>query len=241
MERLLHLGAREKTLFHGTPDEDTVRCICNQNFDPRMHGRHGTVYGKGVYFSTTAKYSNQYTNPCPRNRGRSFMFFGRVLVGECTLGKPEMQRPPAVDPTRPHGALFDSCVNNTMSPTIFVIFDNDQCYPEFLVEYESFERDVTFDAVSGGVTHRVGAAVTTQRGAAAAAIFAPANPSSSATSRTGTGTQRPPAVAAPIYTGQYVSPGQTRTPVPASPTAAATQPTLKSSTTQEPKKPCLVM
>ena len=146
MEKLPHLagvGANERNLFHGTPDEATVRCICSQNFDPRMHGRHGTVYGKGVYFSATAKYSHQYTQPCPKSSGRRFMFFARTLVGKSTLGKPELQRPPPVDPSRPHGALFDSCVNNTSNPTIFVFFDNDQCYPEFLIEYEFYEQEET--------------------------------------------------------------------------------------------------
>jgi len=85
MEKLPHLaggiGVREQMLFHGTPDEATVRCICHQNFDPRTHGRHGTVYGKGVYFSSSAKYSHQYTQPCPEKSGRRFMFFALVLVG----------------------------------------------------------------------------------------------------------------------------------------------------------------
>ena len=135
MEKLPHLaatGVSECVLFHGTPDEATVRCICHQNFDPRMHGRHGTVYGKGVYFSTTAKYSDGYS----QNSGRRFMFVARVLVGKSAVGKPNLQRPPPIDPSRPHGSLFDSCVNSASKPSIFVIFDNDQCYPEFLIEYE---------------------------------------------------------------------------------------------------------
>jgi len=172
MEKLPHLaavGVNERKLFHGTPDERTVRCICNQNFDPRMYGRHGTVYGKGVYFSTTAKYSNQYTTT---NFGRRFMFLARVLVGKSAPGKSELQRPPPVDPSRPHGALYDSCVNRTSNPTIFVIFDNDQCYPEFLIEYKECEKDGMgtlngSDASSGGVY-----ATKPQHSAAGAAIAA---------------------------------------------------------------------
>lgn len=34
-------------LFHGT-DESLVEPICEQNFDWRMCGVHGTVYGKGM-------------------------------------------------------------------------------------------------------------------------------------------------------------------------------------------------
>jgi len=144
MEKLPHLvgvGTEEQFLFHGTPDEATVRCICYQNFDPRMHGRHGTVYGKGVYFSSTAKYSHQYTRHCVEKNGRRFMFLARVLVGKSVVGNPELQRPPPVNPSRPHGSLYDSCVDSTSTPTIFVIFDNDQCYPEFLIEYELCEKE----------------------------------------------------------------------------------------------------
>jgi len=159
MEKLPHLagfGANEQSLFHGTPDEATVRCIFYQNFDPRMHGRHGTVYGKGVYFSATAEYSHHYTQPCLKNGGRRFMFYARVLVGKSTIGKSDLQRPPPVDPSRPHGALFDSCINSSSSPTIVVIFDNDQCYPEFLIEYElcGGEETALLGMVSGNGARR---------------------------------------------------------------------------------------
>lgn len=123
----------ERYLFHGTPDEQTVRCICHQNFDPRMYGRHGTVYGKGAYFSTTSKYSHGYTKPV---NGSRYMFFARVLVGKYTMGTSDLARPPAIDPTRPFGILYDTCVNNMTNPNIFVVFDNEQCYPEFLIEYQ---------------------------------------------------------------------------------------------------------
>lgn len=34
-------------LFHGT-DESLTEAICEQNFDWRVCGTHGTVYGKGM-------------------------------------------------------------------------------------------------------------------------------------------------------------------------------------------------
>ena len=57
------IDPEERRVFHDTKEKETARCICHQNFDPRMHGVHGTKYGKGAYFSTTAKYSHEYTNP----------------------------------------------------------------------------------------------------------------------------------------------------------------------------------
>lgn len=37
----------EKYLFHGT-DDSLLEAICEQNFDWRMCGVHGTAYGKGT-------------------------------------------------------------------------------------------------------------------------------------------------------------------------------------------------
>lgn len=122
----------ERHLFHGTDDEAAVRCIVHQNFDPRMHGVHGTVYGRGAYFATTAEYSHRYTKRVNNSR---FMFYGVVLVGRSVLGKTDYKRPPPLDQSRPHGALYDTCVDNVQNPSIFVVFDNVQCYPKFLVEY----------------------------------------------------------------------------------------------------------
>lgn len=31
---------------------------------------------------------------------------------------------------------FDSCVNDANHPTIFIIFDPNQIYPEYLIEYQ---------------------------------------------------------------------------------------------------------
>jgi hypothetical protein len=132
----------ERSLFHGTPDEATVRCICHQNFDPRMHGRHGTVYGKGAYFCSMAQYSHKFTQPVKRS-GRRFVFYARVLVGQSVVGTSAYQRPPPLDPKRPYGTLYDTCVDNIANPRIIVVFDNVQCYPEFLIEYEV---DAVFDA-----------------------------------------------------------------------------------------------
>ena len=88
----------ERKLFHGTPQEETVRCICNQNFDPRVHGAHGTAYGKGAYFSTSASYSNSYTTSS--GRGLRYMFYASVLVGRYVAGKSNYQRPPPLDPNK---------------------------------------------------------------------------------------------------------------------------------------------
>lgn len=40
-------GVDQRYLFHGT-DESFIEAICEQNFDWRICGSHGTSYGKGI-------------------------------------------------------------------------------------------------------------------------------------------------------------------------------------------------
>ena len=64
-----------------------------------------------------------------------YMFVARVLVGLYTQGTPTLRKPPTIDTSTPYGRCYDSCVNDVMDPSIFVIFDSAQCYPEYLVTY----------------------------------------------------------------------------------------------------------
>ena len=122
----------ERQLFHGT-EEETVEYICGQNFDPRMHGKNAVKFGKGIYFARDARYSSHYT-------GKStvrYMLYAQVLTGKKTEGNKMMQRPPPVDPMKPAGELYGCCVNDMRNPTVFVIFDGNQCYPTYVIEYET--------------------------------------------------------------------------------------------------------
>lgn len=38
---------------------------------------------------------------------------------------------------------YDSCVDNTTNPSIFVVFDRNQCYPEYLIAYQSKSTTTT--------------------------------------------------------------------------------------------------
>ena len=68
-------------------------------------------------------------------RQSHMMFLAHVLVGKYTLGNTQYRRPPPIDPFDAYGKAYDSCVNCVKEPTIFVIFDSAQIYPEYLVEY----------------------------------------------------------------------------------------------------------
>ncbi|NWW98954.1 PAR12 polymerase, partial [Caloenas nicobarica] len=120
-------AADERFLFHGT-SEKYIDAICQQNFDWRICGLHGTVYGKGSYFARDASYSDNY---CGEDSYTKTMFLARVLVGEFTLGCSSYVWPPLKD----NQNFYDSCVNNYSNPSIFVIFEKQQIYPEYLIEY----------------------------------------------------------------------------------------------------------
>ncbi|KAK3706420.1 hypothetical protein QZH41_018634, partial [Actinostola sp. cb2023] len=119
-------------LFHGT-NLDVREAICQQGFDWRMCGKHGTLYGKGSYFACNAGYSHRYTDHY--DGGHRYMFIARVLVGSYAVGEKSRTRPPPKDRSKPYGDLYDSCVNDEVNPSIFVVFDNNQAYPEYLITY----------------------------------------------------------------------------------------------------------
>ncbi|KAF1443957.1 PAR12 ribosyltransferase, partial [Pygoscelis papua] len=119
----------ERLLFHGT-SLSHVSAICEQNFDWRICGTHGTMYGKGSYFARDASYSHEY---CSSHSGRYSMFVAHILVGDFVQGNPEYLRPPprASNSNR----LYDSCVDDPTDPSIFVIFEKHQIYPAYILEY----------------------------------------------------------------------------------------------------------
>ncbi|XP_051544403.1 protein mono-ADP-ribosyltransferase PARP12-like isoform X2 [Myxocyprinus asiaticus] len=118
----------EKKLFHGT-DPKHEDAICLNNFDWRICGTHGTAYGKGSYFARDANYSHSYTV----DSGTRCMFVCRVLVGDYTTGHSSYLRPPSKDGG--DTIFYDSCVNDIHNPSIFVVFEKHQIYPEYLIQY----------------------------------------------------------------------------------------------------------
>ncbi|KAL7870371.1 hypothetical protein SRHO_G00078680 [Serrasalmus rhombeus] len=135
MDRLLN----ERHLFHGT-SQDVVEGICKHNFDPRVCGKHATMFGQGSYFARKAVYSHNFSKRSAR--GVHYMFLAKVLTGRFTVGNPSMRRPPPLCPRDPSSDLFDSCVDNWMDPQIFVIFNDDQSYPYFIIQYEEVASTV---------------------------------------------------------------------------------------------------
>ncbi|XP_033004263.1 protein mono-ADP-ribosyltransferase PARP11 isoform X2 [Lacerta agilis] len=138
----------EHMLFHGTNSE-FVEAICIHNFDWRINGMHAAVYGKGTYFARDAVYSSRFCKDGLKHGStlqihgvdmqlqmfwkHKVMFLARVLTGDYVNGNSKYVRPPSKDGSFVN--LYDSCVDSTWNPKIFVIFDANQIYPEYLIEF----------------------------------------------------------------------------------------------------------
>ncbi|CAF3313145.1 unnamed protein product [Rotaria sp. Silwood2] len=112
----------EKYLYHGC-QEEAANLIIVDCFNRSFAGVHGTIYGAGVYFSSNAPFSHQYTKP--NLLEERCMFLTRVLIGKTTIGNSSMK-------TRPLG--FDSTTDGNH---IFVTYHDAQAYAEYLITYKS--------------------------------------------------------------------------------------------------------
>ena len=80
-----------------------------------------------MYFARDASYSMRYAQG-------GQMYLARVLVGIYTNGHSGMIVPPAKDPRAPE-ILYDSVVDSTGNPSIYVVFFDSLCYPEYLITF----------------------------------------------------------------------------------------------------------
>ncbi|XP_062835889.1 protein mono-ADP-ribosyltransferase PARP10 isoform X2 [Anolis carolinensis] len=127
----------ERILYHGTTEQST-REICQHGFNRSFCGKNATLYGHGVYFARKACLSvkEQYSPSGPG--GNKHVFVARTLVGDFTAGSVGMRAPPLREgeEEREEGApcrRYDSTVDCPHDPSIFVIFNDTQAYPQFLI------------------------------------------------------------------------------------------------------------
>lgn len=121
----------------------------------------------GSYFARDAKYSHRFTSESDTVRT---MFVARVLVGEYTKGSSDLLRPPPKDGGDIN--LYDSCVDDPKNPTIFVVFDRPQVYPEYLLQY----RESGSPSYSGGATLTAGVTQPTVTTSSQSPYYRLANP-----------------------------------------------------------------
>ncbi|NXC45750.1 PAR14 polymerase, partial [Penelope pileata] len=123
----------EKFLFHGT-SVGSLPLINSCGFNRGYAGAHAACYGNGTYFAVNASYSASDTYSKPDANGKKYMYLARVLVGEYSQGKSGAITP-AAKSTGNSLDLFDSSTDNVKNPSMFVIFNDIQAYPEYLITF----------------------------------------------------------------------------------------------------------
>lgn len=94
-----------------------------------------TAFGNGTYFALNASYSAQDTYSVPDANGKKHVYLARVLTGEYCTGKAGLKTPPPKSTAGPTD-LYDSVVDNELNPTVFVIFNDIQAYPQYLITFK---------------------------------------------------------------------------------------------------------
>ncbi|XP_039883588.1 protein mono-ADP-ribosyltransferase PARP14-like isoform X2 [Simochromis diagramma] len=123
----------ERRLFHGTCNTN-VPNINKRGFNRSYAGKNAASYGNGTYFAVNVSYSASNTYSKPNQNGEKFIYVCRVLTGDFTVGKQGMIEPPVKGPASTD--LYDSVVDKTPNPTMFVVFHDAQAYPEYLITFK---------------------------------------------------------------------------------------------------------
>lgn len=92
----------------------------------------GAMYGNGAYFAIDPAYSRRYAKADAQGQRR--MYLARVLVGDFAQGQPSLAAPPVKNPAQPSD-LYDSVTDQVANPSMFVIFNDVQAYPEFIITF----------------------------------------------------------------------------------------------------------
>lgn len=115
-------------LYHGCRVRQNLDSIIEFGFDMRV-ARDGLA-GLGIYFALQSSYSNGgYVLQNPDKSKE--MLVCRVAVGSHTQGLHGMKRPP--EKKNGSGELYDSV---SRLPQMYVVFDNCQAYPEYIIKYK---------------------------------------------------------------------------------------------------------
>ncbi|NXO58353.1 PAR15 polymerase, partial [Aramus guarauna] len=123
----------EKFLFHGTA-VSSLSAINYNGFNRGFAGKNAANIGNGTYFAVDASYSAQDIYSRPDTNNRRYMYLARVLTGRYCAGSRGLVTPPPQNPADPTD-LYDSVVDNVNKPTMFVIFNDIQAYPEYLITF----------------------------------------------------------------------------------------------------------
>ncbi|XP_034561260.1 protein mono-ADP-ribosyltransferase PARP10 [Notolabrus celidotus] len=128
----------ERTLYHGT-SETSVKEICVHGFNRSFCGKNATVYGQGVYFAVNSALSVQDQYSPPNSDGYKFIMVSKVLTGDYTKGCHSMKTAPLKE-TGDIPLRYDSVTDDITKPSMFVIFNDTQAFPEYLITCQRIHR-----------------------------------------------------------------------------------------------------
>uniref|UniRef100_A0A3Q2UJS5 Poly [ADP-ribose] polymerase n=1 Tax=Fundulus heteroclitus TaxID=8078 RepID=A0A3Q2UJS5_FUNHE len=94
--------------------------------------RKSTVYGQGVYFAVNSALSVQDQYSPPNADGYKFIFVSKVLTGDFTKGNHSMKTAPLKE-TGDIPLRYESVTDDITKPSMFVIFNDTQAFPEYLI------------------------------------------------------------------------------------------------------------
>eukprot|EP01083_Nonionella_stella_P234106 824267_1 len=124
----------EKYLWHGTrgsANDDVLDLILKNGFD-RSYNKKGR-YGSGTYFARDASYPVG-RGFCGKDKSKTnarFILLCRVIVGEYTMGNKNIK----TIPKKKDGKEYESLVNSTSDPTIFVSWRDYHAIPYYLIRF----------------------------------------------------------------------------------------------------------
>ncbi|XP_062622275.1 uncharacterized protein LOC134283813 [Saccostrea cucullata] len=135
----------EVYLFHGTKSQ-FVGNIKAKGVDPK-HGSDGGMFGRGIYCAESSTKADQYADDKDKRGQKGKMFLMRMLLGHIFLTEKDKKykQPPCYncykdDCADPGHERFDSVVGVKQQTgglfREFVVYDKDQCYPEYLITYD---------------------------------------------------------------------------------------------------------
>jgi len=94
-----------------------------------------TDVGNGVYFDVQSSCSTQCKNSQADASGKKRIYYCKVLTGEFTAGQTGLRVPPQ-KPNAQAQVLYDSVVDTLANPAMYVIFNDTQAYPEYLLTFD---------------------------------------------------------------------------------------------------------
>ncbi|CAN9504108.1 unnamed protein product [Ophioblennius macclurei] len=128
----------ERTLYHGT-SESSMKEICIHGFNRSFCGKNATVHGQGVYFAVNSSLSVQDLYSPPNPDGYKYVFVSKVLTGDYTKGCSSMRAAPLKE-TGDIPLRYDSVTDNITRPSMFVIFNDTQAVPEYIITCQKIHR-----------------------------------------------------------------------------------------------------